>query len=481
MTKALPKISVVIATRSRLSSLKRCVEALCAQDYPKELLEMIIVNDGSTDSTSEYLSALSVQEPWIKAVSQARGWQASARNTGIGLSSGELVAITDDDCVVAGNWLLSFAEAMQDQDIVGVAGHVQAPGSSLIANYLEYVHLFDPPLEPSGAPRYVVTANACYRRSALDRVDFFDAAFGESTGEDTELSLRMRRKGMKLKYVPSCRVAHWFEPDITKFLRRFYRYGVGVRHIFDKHRAWECWLPGSHIIFQALLSGLANGEVKSRAFHEVEDPGIRPWYTLLALLQYLAFLAGYLGIRNVEQLLSLLPPSSWSQFLPASSAWMPVELIKVRREQAEAVLQALSIDPLPEGYQEGYRAWFDQDVFPHPEAGKEQAWVCMAFKMIGIDLLLEVASSSSAPYAEPGIPDTAISATTRAMYDFRYKRRKRAYARRYHSVLQQLTQHPGGITLASIEELCNLNSICVNSFLSWYGDIVGVDAIASVV
>ena len=471
-----PGISIVIATRNRLSSLKRCVESIRAQDYPKERMELVIVSDGSTDETPEYLSALAAQEPWIKVIAQTRGWQAHARNKGILLSSGELIAITDDDCVVTKDWLLSIASAMQNPKISGVGGHVQTAGNSLVARYIDHVRSLDPPLLPDGSPQMLITANACFRRGALEQIGLFDETFGAVSGEDTEMSLRMRRKGMKLKFVPACRVAHWFEPDVKIFLGRFYRYGLGGRQLFDKHHAWEYWFPQANARLQTLFNGLGNGNVQFRPFYEVEDPAIRPWYCFLVVLQRLSFLAGYLSISSIEQFLNLQQPGTDKQ-CQKSSDWIPAEPVEVRRKQAAAIFQAFLVDELPsfrlEKGQAGSEIQFDQNVFPPLESGKLQFWICAIVNMIGIDILLELAASYYPPHSVPGIPDASLSASARRIYTLYQRRRKDAYARQHKDLLSQIMRQPGGATLTSIEALCYEKSINVDRFLSWYGDTLG--------
>ncbi len=294
-------------------------------------MELVIVDDGSVDDTPGYLAALAAREPWVKVITRARGWQASARNKGIAVSRGELVAITDDDCTVAKEWLLTIASAMQDQDLSAIGGRVHAPGNHLIARYLDYVRALDPMLLPDGTPRNLVTANACFRRSALERTGFFDEAFGIVGGEDTELTLRIRESGMRLRFVPTCHVSHWYEPDVVAFLRRYYRYGFGNRLIFDKHLTWEQWLPHA----DAGLRALMNGHARWREFHELEDTYLRPAYILLHTLQHFSYLAGYLHLTDVAQLDKLRRSDENNRHQSGTDSTRAVSN-EARREQSEA-------------------------------------------------------------------------------------------------------------------------------------------------
>src|ERR1051326_2069502 len=227
-----PTMSVVVATRDRLPLLRACVDSIRAQRYPRDRTELILVDDCSTDGTPAYLRALD-REPWIRVVWQPMPRLFAARNAGVARARGELVAITDDDCAVPEDWLSSLAAAMDASGADAVAGGIDAPGDTLWVRYLADLGFIDPNLLPTGDPSYVVTANACFRRSALERMGRFDEALWRTGGEDVDLSFRMRRLGMRLAYAPGCRVSHRFGRDVRGMLRRTYRAGVGWRVLLD--------------------------------------------------------------------------------------------------------------------------------------------------------------------------------------------------------------------------------------------------------
>jgi GT2 family glycosyltransferase len=461
-------MSIVVATRNRRSALERCVESIRAQRYPREKMELIIVNDGSNDETPAYLSVLAEQEPWIKVVTQTRGWQASARNQGILRARGALVAITDDDCTVAEDWLLSLDSAMRSTRLAGVGGHVQAAGNSLVAKYLDHVRVLDPPLLPNGSPQQLVTANTCFRRSALERVGLFDETFTVSGGEDTELALRMRRKDMKLGFVPSCRVTHWFEPQLEICLGRFYRYGSGVRHVFEKYRSWESWIPRMDAKLQTSFHELSQGRVQHRAFREVADPALRPWFGLLAVLHRFAFLSGYLALTSVDPLITLPPPDNNGPLVRAG---------KTRREQTEAILQALSAECWPPSFSAQDDApapqiWRDQCMLP-PASASLQSWVSTLVQWIGLDVLIEIATTAYPPPARLPRPDALLAPMTRRVYRLRQKRQKAAYARHNRQLLDQLTRSAQGLTFANVTARCDARAINVNRFIDWYEALPG--------
>ncbi len=104
-----PKVSVVVAARDEEEKLPSCIESLTRLQYPEEMLEIIIVNDQSTDSTPLIVDRASKQHNFVKRVdavqdSSLRG-KTNALSQGIDKASGEFIFLTDADCIVAPTWI----------------------------------------------------------------------------------------------------------------------------------------------------------------------------------------------------------------------------------------------------------------------------------------------------------------------------------------------------------------------------------------
>ena len=88
-------VSVIVPTHNRLSTLKRAIESVLAQDYPN--IELVVVDDGSTDGTWNYLSGRAQEGPWKVARNEEPRGACCARNQAIELASGGYIANLDDD------------------------------------------------------------------------------------------------------------------------------------------------------------------------------------------------------------------------------------------------------------------------------------------------------------------------------------------------------------------------------------------------
>jgi glycosyltransferase involved in cell wall biosynthesis len=126
------KFAVVVPTFNRKAVLRQCIEALAKQDYPD--FEVIVVDDGSTDQTSEMI----VDEfPKVRFLTQDHRGPAAARNRGVAGARGEIIAFTDDDCVAPRNWLTRLADGYaRHPRVAGVGGYLQAPNGILDKNAL---------------------------------------------------------------------------------------------------------------------------------------------------------------------------------------------------------------------------------------------------------------------------------------------------------------------------------------------------------
>ncbi len=181
-------ISVIVPTFNRKEDLARCVDALVEQNYPR--FEVIVVDDGGEVD-------LEIPEG-VRLVRQPHAGRSVARNTGIGVAHGDIIAFTDDDCVVSENWLAGLARYFDDPEIVGVSGAVVYVAEN-------YMPARDERRVENPYGKWPMTANIAYRKSVLKEVGGFDETF--SRYEDKELALRAWQHG-KIVAAPEVSVYH---------------------------------------------------------------------------------------------------------------------------------------------------------------------------------------------------------------------------------------------------------------------------------
>lgn len=269
-----PRVSVIVPVRDGLESLRLCAAALVDQDCPSEMLEILIVDNGSAQSPASVLPP----DDRVRLLDEPLPGSYNARNAGLKVARGEILAFTDADCVPSTTWIRSAMEHLLDHpDVAMIGGRVDltyghgTPRSG--PEWFEYVHGF--PQQQYVADGFAVTANMVTRRSVFDKVGPFDGHL--LSGGDAEWGRRARKAGLLQVYLDSAVVAHpardtW--PELSAKTRRTTR-GVVVK-IRAKPR------PVPHLV--RLLIGLAGGTCKVLIIGwrkpELDTPSARAKYTL---------------------------------------------------------------------------------------------------------------------------------------------------------------------------------------------------------
>lgn len=208
---AVPKISVVIATRGRPELLRRCLAAVLAQRIDPEAYEVVVVDDGPDDETRIVVEALapSTGVPRLRYLVPRKGHgPAVARNVGWRAAYGDLIAFTDDDTIPDPDWLACGARALEGGQ-VAVAGRIRVPPLSEPGKRPTDHELMTRGLESAE----FATANAFVRRTALQRIEGFDERFQRAWREDSDLQFRLERDVGPVGHCEEAVVEHPVRPE----------------------------------------------------------------------------------------------------------------------------------------------------------------------------------------------------------------------------------------------------------------------------
>lgn len=217
---ALPRVSVIVPVRDAAATLGDCLEALAEQDYPAELLEIIVVDNGCRDESPAVAA-----RHGARVVAEPRGGSYAARNAGAAASGGSLLAFTDADAVPVRSWVRLLVEALlAGADVAG--GPVLLRGGDpegVAERYDRFRFLRQERYFREG---YLVTANLAVRREAFMALGGFDARL--RSGGDRDFGLRSRRAGHRWRYVEEAVVYHPPRSSARAILRKARRVGRGL-------------------------------------------------------------------------------------------------------------------------------------------------------------------------------------------------------------------------------------------------------------
>jgi glucosyl-dolichyl phosphate glucuronosyltransferase len=261
-TAAAAGISAVVCTRDRSAYLARCLKAFSLQTLSAKRCEVIIVDNGSSDDTSRIAASFCENHANFRYVRENRVGLAIARNTGIAVSSADVVAFTDDDAEPEPSWLQRTLGRFDEQpDDVGIVGGDVIP----VFEAERPAWLTDDLLRPLSAglkwstePRFLragewlVEVNAAYKKKVLLQI----GGFPEHLGRVGELLLSgeggvdrlVRRAGFRLFYDPAILVRHNIPATRltrTWFRRRSFWQGVSLNllHRYVEETARKLGLP----------------------------------------------------------------------------------------------------------------------------------------------------------------------------------------------------------------------------------------------
>jgi O-antigen biosynthesis protein len=242
-----PRVSVVVCTYNGAATLRECLEGLAEVDYPA--YEVVVVDDGSTDA-----SAAIASEYDCRLIRTENGGLSAARNTGLTVASGEIVAYIDDDAKPDRDWLKYLAHTFMTTSHAGVGGpNLACAEDGLIARCVAnapggptHVLLSDQEAE------HIPGCNMAFRRQALEQVGGFDGRF-HAAGDDVDICWRLREQGLTLGFSPAAVVWHHRRNSLRAYWRQQRGYGAAEA---DLERKWpEKYTTGGHVTWRGRLYG----------------------------------------------------------------------------------------------------------------------------------------------------------------------------------------------------------------------------------
>jgi len=210
-----PRLSIILPTYNRASSLRRAIDALLRQDADPRAIEILVVNNNSDDGTAALVA--SIDDPRVRVVDEPAQGLSYARNAGLREARGDLVAFIDDDVEAAPDWASTIVRTLDRRtDVDGVGGRVLPAWERTRPRWLTRAHWAPLALQDHGDEKRVfdrtipiglVGANVAFRKRVFDRTGPYAADVqrvrdGIGSTEDHELLSRLYAAGGRMLYLP---------------------------------------------------------------------------------------------------------------------------------------------------------------------------------------------------------------------------------------------------------------------------------------
>jgi succinoglycan biosynthesis protein ExoA len=223
----LPLVTVVMPIRNEEAFIARSLGAVLAQDYPHELLEILVADGMSDDRTLDVLQSLNGAGR-IRVISNARRIQAAGLNEAISQASGDIIIRVDGHTVIAPDYIRQCVNALQSTGAQNVGGPMDPVGITMMGKAIAAAgkSAFAVPsaFHISRQAQYTDTVYlGAWPRQVFEQVGLYSEDVG--VNEDYELNYRIRKAGGKIYFSPAIRSQYFGRQTIGALARQYFRYG----------------------------------------------------------------------------------------------------------------------------------------------------------------------------------------------------------------------------------------------------------------
>jgi cellulose synthase/poly-beta-1,6-N-acetylglucosamine synthase-like glycosyltransferase/peptidoglycan/xylan/chitin deacetylase (PgdA/CDA1 family)/spore germination protein YaaH len=265
-----PPVSVVVAAYNEEKVIFRTIKSLLASRYPE--LEIIVVDDGSSDNTSAIVAKEFAHEPRVTLITKENGGKSSALNVGLAASKYDIMIGLDADTQYSRDAIGAMARHFADEKVGAVAGNVKIGNRNnwlLQCQSIEYItnqNFGRRAFAVADAITVVPGAAGAWRKKAVEEVGLYLA---DTLGEDMELTWRVRKAGYKIVFEPRATAYTEAPHNFSGVFKQRFRWMYGQFQILWKHRdvffnadhKWFGWFGAPLVLMDDLflfLSPLAD-------------------------------------------------------------------------------------------------------------------------------------------------------------------------------------------------------------------------------
>lgn len=258
MEKISLKVSILLPCRNEEKLIAKCLDSIIAQDYPKDKLEVLVVDGMSEDKTREIIMEYSEKHCFIKLLDNPNKTVPTALNIGIKKATGEIIVRMDAHSIYENNYISKCIKYLKEYDVDNVGGVcITLPGkNNLVGNSIALV--LSHPLGVGNSyfrigvkePKYVDTVPfGCYKKEVFAKIGLFDEELIRN--QDDEFNYRLIKNGGKILLVPDIVSYYYARDSLSKLWKMYFQYGYWKVRVIQKHKlpaSWRHIVPVSFIL-----------------------------------------------------------------------------------------------------------------------------------------------------------------------------------------------------------------------------------------
>lgn len=224
---SLPSVSIIVTTLNSESTIGECLRSILELDYPKHLLDVIVIDGGSIDGTIEQARKHPVKVVYSKLN------PPSAYNLVLKDVKKEIIGLVDSDAKVEKTWLRKLIKHLDKPDVAGASGTVETWNrDSLVPRIIGYELNYRYRRLPDSVER-VATMNLLLKTKIILEVGGFDELL--HTQYDTDIGARLAKEGYRIAFDSEAKCYHFHRPTLKTFYKQQYKYGQNTWKLYLKH------------------------------------------------------------------------------------------------------------------------------------------------------------------------------------------------------------------------------------------------------
>lgn len=263
----LPFASVLVAARNEEKHISKCLDSIVASDYPKDRMEILVIDGMSNDRTREIVRDYASLSPLIRLLDNPKRHFPAAMNVGIENARGDVILITSAHSLCNPKYVSACVRHQQETGAENVGGVARIERGSetnvgrAIALALASKFGSGNAHVKTGAkgPIWADTAAfGCYRRELFDEIGLFDERLLSSS--DLDLNLRIRQTGGRILLIPEIEVQYFADATLRAFLKHNFADGVWISYVmkFGKRAwSWRHWVPAAFVMSLVMAFALS--------------------------------------------------------------------------------------------------------------------------------------------------------------------------------------------------------------------------------